>query len=108
MGFLFFLFTFSRISHRRRFRKIKALQLPVQINLDDEGIAYASANGQSKISWRAIEAWSESDRVFLIYTQPNLFYVVPKRVLVADPIAELRMLLKERIGQITQPGMQAN
>jgi hypothetical protein len=93
------LWPWSGIPYRRQFRKIKALHLPIQISVTDTEISYASQNGQSKISWSAIEAWRESKSIFMLYTQPSVFSILPKRVLNADEITAFRELLTSKAGK---------
>jgi hypothetical protein len=92
IGCLLMLWVWSGLPYRQQFRKIRALQLPMQISVTDTEISYESQNGQSKISWSAIEAWRESKSIFMLYTQPSVFSILPKRVLNADEITAFRAL----------------
>ena len=96
---LLIVWIWSGLPYRQQFRKIRALQLPMQISVTDSEISYTSPNGQSKSLWAAIEAWRESKNIFMFYTQPNLFYVLPKRVMNADEITAFRELLLSKVGK---------
>ncbi len=103
---LFLIFSFlaayiwSGIPFRRQFRKLKSLHKPMEISVGDEVILYRSATGESKSRWEAFEAWKESKKSFLLYTQPRLFFIVPKRVMQTDEVAVFRELLRSRIRQV--------
>ena len=83
--------------YRKRFQKIKAFKMPMEVKVEDEGITYTSAHSQSKLLWSAFEKWLESGKNFLMYTQPNLFFIVPKRALSEEQISAFRDLLRSRI-----------
>src|SRR5262249_55632025 len=87
----------SGIPYRRQFRRIKSLQMPMQLVIGNDEIAYTNANGQSKMLWSTFEDWRESKISFLLYSQPRLFYIVPKRAIPADQIPAFRSLLESRI-----------
>lgn len=84
---------------RKQFRKIRALQLPLQIVLTESGISYSSANGESRADWRAIERWQECKSNFMFYTQPRLFYILPKRIMQPEEIIATRELLASKVTQ---------
>ena len=69
----------------------------MQLTLTESEILYTSANGQSRILWRAIERWQECKANFMLYTQPRLFHILPKRVMQSDQIAACRELLQSKV-----------
>jgi hypothetical protein len=85
------------ISFRRQFRKIRALQLPIHLDADENGILYTNGNGQSKSSWEALEDWREAKGCFMLYTQPNLFFVLPKRSMEPQQILAFRELVSSKV-----------
>jgi hypothetical protein len=87
----------SGLLYRRQFRKIKALQRPMQMAFDNDEIVYTSPTAQAKILWSAFEDWRESKNSFLLYPQPRMFYIVPKRAIQADQIPAFRSILEARI-----------
>jgi hypothetical protein len=99
--FLFFLlltlYVWSGIPYRRQFRKLKALQRPMEIVVGDDAVSYTSAVGESKLRWEGFEAWRESKKIFLLYPQANIFVMLPKRVMQPDQIPAFREILKDRI-----------
>ena len=89
-------YLFSGHPFRRQFRKIRALHAPLQVTLTDSEIVYTSENGQSKTNWGAIERWQESKGSFMLFTQPRVFFIVPKRVMQPEQIVVCRELLAAR------------
>jgi len=97
VGVLVILYIWSGIPYRRHFRKIRALQTPMKFAVNEDEVLASSARGEGKIAWTAFEDWRESKKNFLLYSQPNLFHVVPKRVMQSHQISVFRDLLKNRI-----------
>lgn len=92
-------YLFSGHPFRKQFRKIRALHMPLQITLTDSEIVYTSESGQSKTGWEAIERWQESKGSFMLFTQPRVFFIVPKRVMQPEQVVACRELLTARTGK---------
>jgi hypothetical protein len=82
---------------RKQFRKIRSLQLPMQLLLTESELRYTSANGETTAAWHAIERWQECKLNFMLYTQPRLFFILPKRVMQPEEIAAMRELLARKL-----------
>ena len=95
LGILSYLW--SGIPFRSQFRKTKSLQAPGQIEIDDEGITYTTADSQGKTHWTYFEKWRESQQAFLLYFQKAMFFIVPKKLLLSEDVPALRELLKNKI-----------
>jgi YcxB-like protein len=78
---------------RKKFRKFRALNDLQQVTLTESEILYTSVKGQSRIVWQGLEAAHESNGNFLFYTQPGLFYPLPKRVMQPEQIIACRELM---------------
>ena len=83
--------------YRRQFRKLKALQLPVTMQVDHDSVLLSSDRGKGRTKWSSYEKWQESRRVFLLYIQPRLFHIVPKHGLGPEKTEAFRQLLREKI-----------
>jgi hypothetical protein len=84
----------------RVFREQSATQVTQTTEFSKTGIRTQSADGtESVIGWSQVLKWSEGEGVFLLYLTPRLFVVYPKRVM-GERAAELRELLKERVGGV--------
>jgi hypothetical protein len=87
----------SKVFYRMQFNRTKALHGPFHFEAGESGVAFRSQRGESTTRWEGFEKWRESKGSFLLYTQPRLFFVVPKRVLDIDQVAALRELLRSRV-----------
>ena|ERR1700674_4620875 len=91
------LYVWSGIPFRVQFRKLKAWHRPMEMVVGDDAVSYTSPTGEGRSRWEAFEAWRESKKSFLLYPQPRIFFIVPKRAMQPDQISVLRELLKSRI-----------
>lgn len=70
----------SPIVTRRHYKKYKAMQVPFKVQLLDDGVRFLSEDGEWKLPWAKILQWRQNERYLLIYSNPALFYVVPKSI----------------------------
>lgn len=94
---LFWILLRSKVFYRMQFNRTKALHGPIHFEASDGGVVFRSPRGESTTKWEGLEKWRESKGSFLLYTQPRLFFVVPKRVLDIDQVTALRELLSRRM-----------
>lgn len=86
---------------RRHYRRYPAMHQEQSMGLEDDGsgVCASSAMGESHLSWPPIIRWVEDSDYLLLFMQPRLYLIVPKR---ADPqgivVAPLQALLREHIG----------
>ena len=87
------------LAARRSYRNYKAIHEPMAVELCDDGLQFSSINGESRLAWRLIFRWHQSDRFVLIYMMPRLFYIVPKSIAQQGfDISLLLQRLAERVG----------
>jgi hypothetical protein len=86
-----------RMLHRMQFNRLRALHGPIRFEAREGDIAYCTGTSESITKWEAFEKWKESNGGFLLYVQPRLYFLVPKRVLDEAQVAAFRELLKSRI-----------
>jgi hypothetical protein len=65
---------------RRQYRKYKAMQEPIWVELVDTGVRFANSDGDGILSWSKILQWRQNDQFILIYSMPILFHIVPKSI----------------------------
>ncbi|MCK5034476.1 MAG: YcxB family protein [Candidatus Sabulitectum sp.] len=85
---------------KRQYRKYKAIQEPVTVQLTDEGVNFTTADGGGIIRWEKLLKWRQNEKYILIYPMPKLFHIIPVRV--ADSgfdIQALVKLLESRVGK---------
>ncbi|MCW5869797.1 MAG: YcxB family protein [Candidatus Eremiobacteraeota bacterium] len=71
---------------------------PVGAQIDEKGLELAGAHANGLTKWSGIVRWLESADLFLVYPQPRLFFILPKRALQPDEIAEFRDRLINEVG----------
>jgi len=87
----------SGMLQRMQFHRLKAPHQLIRFEAGDGGVVYRTSQSESTTKWEAFEKWQESKKSFLLYVQPKLFFVVPKRVLDLGQVTALRELLAGRI-----------
>ena len=87
----------SKVFYRMQFNKTKALHGPIHFEAGESGVAFRSQRGEGTTRWEGFEKWRESKGSFLLYTQPRLFFVIPKRVLDVGQVVAFRDLLRKHI-----------
>jgi hypothetical protein len=86
-----------RWSARRQFLKQPGAQGQRTVSIDDSGFHWRWNGGSSDIAWENYVRVLEGKKQFLLYTSPACFNIIPKRVLTAEELLELRALLKQNI-----------
>jgi hypothetical protein len=84
---------------KSQFAKNPALRQPRTVEISSDGIKTDAGIASSDTRWAAYLKFVESDRVFLLYTSPATFVIIPKRVLQPSQIDELRQFLQAHIGK---------
>jgi hypothetical protein len=98
VGVLFtYVWIWSGIPWKKEFRRTRALHSSMELTVGEDEIAYKNERGDSRTKWSALEDWQESKSLFLLYPQPRMFFIVPKRVMQPDQIAALRESLIAKI-----------
>jgi len=87
----------SGVLYRMQLNRTKALHQPIHFEAGDGGVIYRTSKGESTTRWEGFEEWRESKGSFLLYVQPRLFFVVPKRVLNVEQVAAFRELLRSHL-----------
>ncbi len=89
-----------RVLAGRRWRRTPAMHKGEQTwQLDEVGLhGRDDAGNPTVVHWDSFLSFRESRDAFLLYLNPAVFVVLPKRVVGPADEAEARMLLKERIG----------
>ena len=89
--------TYKRAA-KAQFEKNPALRQPRRVEFSSQGIKTDAGVASSDVSWKAYLRYVESDKVFLLYTSPGCFAIIPKRVLQPGQAEELGQLFRSHIG----------
>ena len=49
------------------------------------------------MDWRAVKSYRENDKVFILYSAPARFSIIPKRACTEEQIGELRTMFRQKI-----------
>lgn len=85
-------------SARSQFLQQPAAKGSRTMTLDGSGVHWRWNGGQADVEWRNFIRFVESKTVFLLYTSPACFNIVPKRAFVAGEAESFRGLLQEKVG----------
>jgi hypothetical protein len=78
---------------RRSFAQQKWLRDEAEVTWSDDFILFETSNSHSRHDWDGFSKWAESDTVFVLFFADSLFSMIPKRVLTAPEIDDLRARL---------------
>jgi len=78
------------MSARRIFPKQKTLHAPLTFSWSEAGLKTENLSGTWEIAWSDYLRFRENASVMLFYQAPRLFQMLPKRVLTAEQINDLR------------------
>jgi hypothetical protein len=83
------------LSARKQFRGQPGAQGARTVTLDSTGVHWSWDGGNGDVAWKNYVSYLETKNVFLLFSSPIMFGVIPKRSLSAEQVPELRSLLEE-------------
>ncbi len=101
VGGVLFHFGLTQFMAKRHYRKYKAIQEPIAIQLKDEGVWFESADYSGVVKWEKIYRWRQNNNYLLIYPMPRLFHIIPKTV--ADSGFDLSSLIETLQTKVGKP-----
>jgi hypothetical protein len=89
---------FSR--SRQMKRKSPALQGLIKYEFDDVGMRIAGPHTTAELRWPSFVKWRENKTTFLLYQNPRLAQIIPKRFFSsAEDVAAVQDLLRTHVDQ---------
>jgi len=73
-------FVINPVLSRRHYRKYKAIQEPLFIQLMDEGVQFSNFDGEGLLRWEKIHKWRQNEEYVLIYPMPRIYHIIPKTI----------------------------
>ena len=70
----------SPIMSRRNYRKYKAIQEELAVELLEDGVRFTSPSAEGNITWDKVHKWRQNEKFVLIYPMPQIFHMVPTSV----------------------------
>lgn len=67
----------SPLLARRHYRKYKAIQQDLAVELAENGIRFFAPTGEVIVTWDQIYKWRQNATFVLIYPMPRLFHIIP-------------------------------
>ena len=100
--FVFGRFLVNPILARRHYRKYKAIQEPINIKLNEDGIELSNPDGGGLVRWEKIFKWRQNEEYLLIYPMPRMYHIIPKSISKAGfELTALIQALQEKVGNET-------
>ncbi len=81
----------------RTLRKSPNLQKEFKVNISERGLETWADDLHTEVGWPHIFRWQESDRLFLLYNNPRIYSIFPKRAFAPGGVDQFRELLAGRI-----------
>ena len=82
---------------RQEFRKHPHLGLDAIVVAGEEGLQGRSDIGEGISKWAAFTKFRETQNLFMLYTGPRLFRMIPKRAFSRPQLHEFRELLRSKM-----------
>ena len=93
-----FIWGIPRLSARTQFLQQPAAQGSRSMTLDASGIHWRWKGGQADVEWTNFIRFLESKTVFLLYTSPACFTIIPKRAFTPGQTESFRDLVQGKLG----------
>src|SRR5260370_2758582 len=93
----FLLLRHTNLLWRWQYNKIDSLKRENTVEIREDGITASTEAARSEIKWISYIRWYESKTLFLLYQQPRLFNIYPKRAFGPGEVDEFRELLQRKI-----------
>ena len=93
-----FLWGLPWASARSQFSQQPAAQGPKTMNVDESGLHWRWQSGQSDVAWTNFIRFLESETVFVLYSSPVAFNILPKRAFTPEQATSFREVLQGKLG----------
>lgn len=89
---------YHRLFFSGLWRSHPVLREPIFLEITEDWLVYHSDSIQAQIKWHVYTHFLETPNLFLIYPNPHLYGVLPKRALGhPDQISEFRQFLRQKV-----------
>jgi hypothetical protein len=85
------------LNARRQFRNTPSARGQITLDLQDGGLHFRSTNTDGSVSWQHYIKWIEDERVFVLFSSPLIFVLVPKRAFDPGQLALFKDTLRQKI-----------
>jgi hypothetical protein len=84
-------------SARKQFSGSPSAKLLINVEASEDGLHFKTDESDSSTTWRTFVKWRERKTVFVLFSSPVVFYVLPKRAFAPEQVEELREMLKRNV-----------
>ena len=86
-----------RIHLKRCYKRTRTDNNESKFTFGEERIEIEGQYINGAMDWRAVKSYRENDKVFILYSAPARFSIIPKRACTDEQISELRTILRQKI-----------
>jgi len=90
-------FVYPRMRMQYIFKRSPYFNQESSFDISEEGILNESPNMRSQRNWNMFTRWAESGRLFMVYSSPVQFVLLPKRSFAAGEAEQLSELLRRKL-----------
>ncbi len=92
---------FPRRAWKKAYAKTEAFRRELTAEVRDDGIAMSTSVAESVTKWPAFIRYTEGDGIFLLYLQPKIFFMFPKRIFAPGEEEQFREVIRQKITTAT-------
>lgn len=82
---------------RRQFRNTPSAHGSITLEVQDAGLRFRSASTDASVLWEHYIKWIEGDSVFVLFSSPLIFVLIPKRAFDSDQLRQFKETLRQKI-----------
>jgi len=85
------------LSAKLLFKRDFAGQDEIKLAVSDSGIEFLTGKGSGNLKWSAFLRYTETKHLFMLYSQSNIFNLIPKRAFDPQDLLEFRQMLQQNL-----------
>ena len=85
------------LNAKRQFRNTPSSQGQIELDVQDVGLRFRSVSTDGLVSWKHFIKWIEDESVFVLFSSPQIFVLIPKRAFDADQLPVFQQSLRQKI-----------
>jgi len=89
----------NRNAQKKLYAKTKSMHGKLSLEASEQGLQFRGPTVSSQVGWSNFYRFFEDEKSFVIYQNPQVFNIVPKRELSPDQINSFRAYLDQKISR---------
>jgi hypothetical protein len=90
------------INARRQFNNTPSAHGLIALDAHDAGLRFRATGHESSLSWDRYIRWREDERIFLLFSSPWMFVIIPKRAFDSALQRQFREMLLQNISAVNK------